>query len=133
MAYTENKGVQAPSVKVAEIDLADLTSAEALDIISLPAQAVVTGGHVYVSEAFNSTSSDALTIGDLDDADEYKTSMSVQATGLTALVPTGIACTTANQRTITLTWTSGGGTPTTGKLRVVLEYIDLSRSDFWQG
>lgn len=132
MSYTENTGAQAPSVKIADVVLADLTSAEALAVISLPAQAIIIGGHVYVSEVFNSTSSDAITIGDGADADEYLGSTSVQALGRTALVPTGIPCSSENEKTVKITWTSGGGTPTTGALQVIVMYVEPGRADFFQ-
>jgi hypothetical protein len=48
------------------------------------------------------------------------------------LVPTGFIH-TATQPALTVTWTSGGGTPTTGKVRLEVEYYVRGRAAFSQG
>lgn len=135
MAITKSPGRQeivAARKVVAYSDPADDTGAsEAL--IEVPAGAIVIGGYVYVSTAFDSTTSDALDIGDGDDVDRYTaTPIDLQSTGVTALDVTGYKYTA--QDNIDIQWTAGStGTATAGQFEVVVEYIVEGRAAFSQG
>ncbi len=105
------------------IQLGALTSTVALaTAIKLPVGAVVVGGSATVEQAFNSTSTDVITIGDATTADRYVASTSVRTAGaILPFVPTGFIH-TASEPALKITWTSGGGTPTTGRIRLAISY-----------
>lgn len=131
MTIAKNIGRQQEIVAYVDIHLADLVTAVAKDAIELPKGAVVSGGDLVVSEAFNSTSSDAIIIGDSGDTDRYLGSTSVRSLARTALVPTGYEYTAKTM--VSVTWTSGGGTPTTGIARLCVKYYVVGRSQFSAG
>ncbi len=112
MAITKDTGRQYPLVAQADFLLGDLTSAAAVGAIDLPQGATIIAGELVIGTVFNSTSSDAIVIGDSGTADRYLGNGNGQALGRTALVPTGYTYTSPT--TIHVKWTSGGGTPTTG-------------------
>tara|TARA_R100001143_G_C3347397_1_gene127560 strand:+ start:745 stop:1143 length:399 start_codon:yes stop_codon:yes gene_type:complete len=63
---------QWPLVAVARFTLDDLAAATAVDVIELPGNAVVIGGQILVTTAFDDTSSDdTIEVGDADDADRF--------------------------------------------------------------
>jgi len=127
MAITLNNGRQSPLVINQDLALADFTTTVALVIAKLPYNAVVTGGYINVSEVWNSTTSDVLDIGHSDDDDEYTTTaVDLQALGVTALILTGYENTGGLD--LIGTWTSGGGTPTTGTAELYVEYIISGRA-----
>jgi len=92
-------------------------------IIPLPPGAVVTGGSVTRSVAFDAATY-AITIGDTADEDEYLTTGDLKAVGTTALVPTGLVGTGAN---IVMNITCAD-VCTTGSAKVVVEYIVEGRA-----
>lgn len=128
MAITLNPNRQQSRWATVDISYADLTSAAAADAIKLPVGAVVVGGSVNVTTAFNSGTSDALVVGDSAVANRYKSSYSIQATGRTALVPTGYVV-LSTTRAIQITWTGAGTAITAGALRLEVEYIVPGRGD----
>jgi hypothetical protein len=125
MAITKNFNRQELLVAHVDIKLADLTSGVAAAAIDLPPNAVVTGGEVVTAEAFNSAASDVLDVGDAGSASRYLNDGNVHAAGRVALVPTGFS---GSGNPVTVTWTSGGGTPTAGKLRLALQYYIAGRA-----
>lgn len=126
MAITKRDGRQEVKFAYVDINLADLTTAVAAGAIDLPQNAEVVGGYAVVKEVFNSTTSDVLDIGDSGSANRYKNDVNLQALGLTALVPTGYVYTAPT--TVTVTWVSGGGSPSTGEVRLGLQYVVHGRS-----
>lgn len=103
----------------------------AFNLFELPAGAIPIGGDIKVLEVFNSTTSDALIVGVTGTTNLFLTSTSLQSAARTALaVPNWQASSTTK---ILGTWTSGGGTPTTGKLHVQLQYIIPGRAVENQG
>ena len=127
MTIALNNGRQNPLVVNQDIVLADLTTAVAAAIAKMPVNSMVTGGFFVVTEVWNSTTSDALDFGHTDDDDEYTpTAVDLQALGVTALALTGYHNTGGLD--LIGTWTSGGGTPTTGAGALVLEYIITNRA-----
>lgn len=132
MAITKNSGRQEVVSAYVDVSYADLASGTAADAIDLPVGAVVIGGAVVVTTAFNSATSDALVVGDSASSNRFKSSFSIAATGLTALVPTGyVALATTNK--VRVTWTGAGTAPTAGAFRLRVDYIVEKRAAFSQG
>ena len=131
MAITTNSDRQYELSAVVDITYSDLTSATQTNAIELPSDAIVTGGHIYTSTAFNSLTSDVIIVGDTDDDNEYLTSTSIAALGLTALVPTGVKLTAGKE--VTVTWTGVGTAPSAGAGQLVITYIRQGRSNENQG
>lgn len=135
MAITKNEGRQ--EVIAAKVTLtydtlsSDVAVGEA--IMQLPAGAIVVGGFVNVTTAFDSTTSDVLDIGDSVDDDEYTaTPVNLQALGVTALTITGYKYTA--QTDLLAEWTAGStGTATAGSADVVVQYIVDGRAAFSEG
>ena len=121
---------QTLSVKVQEIVLADVAGKSGTDLacgIKLPLGAMITGGRLITTEAWNSTTSDVLDVGDADSQNRYLNDGNIRAAGaVVALVPTGYVCPAPKE--LTVRWTSGGGTPTTGKVKLVVEYVVARRA-----
>jgi hypothetical protein len=113
-------------VATSEFGVTDIVAGVATAAVDLPAGAVITGGHVKTLTAWNSTTSDVLDVGDATTANRYLNDGNIRAAGaLVALVPTGEAHAGGP---LNITWVSGGGTPTTGASRLVVEYIVLGSS-----
>lgn len=126
MPINKNPYAQDVRVKTVDINLADLTSGVDVAAMDIPANSVIIAGHCYTTEAWNSTTSDVLDVGDAGSQNRYLNDGNIRAaSALVALVPTGIAHPGGS---LTVRWVSGGGTPTTGKLRLVVQYITLGRA-----
>ena len=122
-----NGGTQYPLVGFQTFALSQLTAGSAVGAIKLPAGARVIGGELVITEVFNSTSTDTIAVGDAGSGNRYLTATNVRSLGRTALVPTGYKTTAPGD--VTLTWASGGGTPTTGAgFLTVMYIIDQQRS-----
>lgn len=115
-------------VKTQDVVLADFVSAADKGIgIKLPANAMLTGGRVITTEAWNSTSTDVLDIGDAGSQNRYLNDGNIRAlAAVVPLVPTGYVYPTPTE--LTARWTSGGGTPSTGKATIIIEYIVIGRA-----
>lgn len=131
MPITQSSDRQYELVAIVDFALGDVTTAVQTDAIELPSDAIVTGGHVYISEAFNSGTSDVIIVGDTDDDNEYLTTTSIASTGLTALVPTGVKL--AAGKSVTITVTHSGTAATTGIGQLVVYYVRQGRSNENQG
>lgn len=122
MTIAKDTGRQYPLVAQIDVLIGDLTSGAALEVLDLPQGATVIGGEIVFGTVFNSTSSDSFDVGDSGDANRYTGSaVSGQSLGRTALTLTGYTYTTNS--TLTITWTSGGGSPTTGALTLRVMYM----------
>lgn len=127
MAITKNVGRQELQVAYVDINLADLTSATDFAAISLPPNCVIDSGYTITTEAWNSTTSDVLDVGDSASQNRYLNDGNIRAANaLVALVPTGFLHPGGD---ITVRWVSGGGSPTTGKVRLVVKYWQLARAE----
>ena len=101
--------------------------------IELPAGAVIVDGSINTTEAWNSTTSDVMDVGDVTSGVRYLTDGNIRALNARVpLVPTGFVH-TGTEKNLTVTWTSGGGVPTTGKSRLEVRYYVKGRSAFAQG
>jgi len=125
MAINKNFNRQELLAAHVDIKLADLVSGTPIAALDLPPNAVITGGDVVVEEAFNSDVSDVLDVGDSGSANRYLNDGGIHAAGRIALTPTGFV---SGGSPLTVTWTSGGGSPTAGKLRLSMQYYILGRA-----
>lgn len=118
-------GIQYLRRKMVEFNLADVVlvgSTVFLPVLDIPPGAIVTGGHLNIQQAFNSTSTDTISVGDATLTTRYLSGQSVHTATYTALVPTGLPATTTAEQKIGILWTSGGGTPTTGWGYLTVDY-----------
>jgi hypothetical protein len=127
MAITKDSACQSLIVRHVNINLADLTTDVAVEAMDIPANAVIVSGELVTTEAWNSTTSDVMDVGDATSAVRYLTDGNIRALGARVpLVPTGF---TSTGEALKVTWTSGGGTPTTGKVRLEVVYFIIGRAD----
>lgn len=120
----KNNGRQWPLVARQAFTLAEMEDGVAIEAIDLPIGSIVLSGTMVITEVFDSTTSDTI---EVTGGGAPVGATTVQATGLTDLVPTGVEQTLGD--TVDLTWTSGGGTPTTGAGYVEVMYIITSRAN----
>lgn len=134
MAIAKNKGRQTPIEAYVDITFSDLAglSGTATEAIDLPVGAQVVGGDLTVYTAFNSATSDVITVGDAVTANRYLASTSIAATGRTALTLTGYQ-TLSTSNKVRVTWTGVGAVPTAGSIRLRVAYIVNKRAAFSQG
>lgn len=126
MAITKDSSVQTVEVKSVTINLADVTTGVDYNAIDLPPNSVITSGSLYTTEAWNSTSTDVMDVGDGASQNRYLNDGNIRSlAALVALVPTGFVHTGGP---ITVRWVSGGGTPNTGKVRLIVEYVTLGKA-----
>jgi len=130
MAITKDFNRQDIKNASVTINLADVTTAVDQAAISMPNEYVIISGQTYTTEAWDSTSTDVLDVGDAGSQNRYLNDGNIRAlAALVPLVPTGVVGT----GDITVRWTSGGGTPTTGKVRLSVQYYIPGRSDSTYG
>jgi len=132
MAITKLSGRQEIVSAYVDIAFGDLTSGSNVAAIDMPVNAIVVGGDLVVTTAFNSATSDALIVGDVTTTNRYLASTSIAATGRTALTLTGFTV-TATQPAVRVTWTGVGAAPTAGAFRLRVDYIVKGRAAFAQG
>ncbi|HRD50285.1 MAG TPA: hypothetical protein PL166_11905 [Candidatus Contendobacter sp.] len=116
---------------ILDIGFADLASGVAGTAIQLPPNAEVVSGSITVNTVFNSATSDTLSLGDSAAGARYANAVNLRALGRTALTVTGYR-TLPTTRAITATWTGVGAAPTTGSVRVIVEYLQGHRADLTQ-
>ena len=133
MTIKKNSARQCPNTAWVDINLADIAADVAAPAIELPVGAVVLSGQIITTEAWNSTTSDVMDLGDTASAARYLTDGNIRAMGARVpLVATGFVHTAANN-TLAVRWPSGGGTPTTGKVRLEVTYYTQGRAEYSQG
>lgn len=133
MPITKNSARQPTIVAFVDINLADLANNVAANAIQLPPNAVVLNGSLVTTEAWNSTTSDVMDVGDVTSPVRYLTDGNIRALGARIpLVPTGFIH-SPTESNLSVTWTSGGGVPTTGKVRLEVAYFVKGRAAFSQG
>lgn len=95
--------------------------------ILMPAGSTIIGGEVVTEQAWNSTSTDVIDVGDAGSQNRYLNDGNFRAAGSrVAIVPTGHVYTVPTW--VTLRWASGGGSPNTGRSRLQLQYVILDRA-----
>lgn len=133
MSITKNPARQELITAHVDINLADVATGVDVAALDLPVNAVVVGGSLTTTEAWNSTTSDVMDVGDSGSQNRYLNDGNIRALAShVALVPTGKVH-TATDNVLTVRWVSGGGTPTTGKVRLAVTYYVIGRAAFSQG
>jgi hypothetical protein len=107
-------------------DLAGLSGA-AQDAVKLPSGAVVHDVRVVTDTAFNSATSDTLSVGDAASATRYINANAtvLRTAGLTqdaAAASKGFKYTASAGGVVRVTWTGVGAVPTAGAFRLYVEY-----------
>ena len=128
MAITKDVNRQKPEIAIVDINMSDLTSGTASSVVmDIPAGAVVAFGDLFTTEAWDSTSTDVMSVGDATSATRYLSGGNIRALAArVALVPTGFVSTGEGLK---VTWTSGGGSPTTGSVRLMVGYYIIGKAD----
>jgi hypothetical protein len=111
MAITKDAGRQYPLVAKVDFTYANLTDATAVEAVDLPANAVVTGGHLTITTVFNSATSDTIAVS--GGGVTFLGATDVTSTGAT-IFSTLVAPVFTSNDTIDLTWDGTGTAPTTG-------------------
>lgn len=124
----KNTGHQYPLVAYQEFVLADFVSGTAAPAVKLPAGAIVIGGEIVITTAFNAGTTNTIDVGDGGDDDRYtSTIITASSLGRTALTLTGYQYTTAD--TIDLLATLSGTAATTGAGYLMVMYIVEGRTN----
>jgi len=145
MAITKISSRQKVIAARADFGFADLTTGVAVPAIDLPNSARIHRVLLKVTEAFNSGTSDALTV----QSSESTPKTYIVITAASASLPLGkawsadpvIAGTASSNilftnpvvSTIDIKWATVGTVPTTGKATLIVEYTVTGRVEFSQG
>lgn len=133
MGITLDFNRQMVKVAMVEFAVADLVSGADAAAIKLPDGAIVLSGDVVTLEAWNSTSTDVLDVGDSVSQNRYLNDGDIRALGARVpLVPTGRVHSSANGP-LTVRWVSGGGSPSTGRSRLTVQYVIKGSSESTHG
>lgn len=138
MAITKNSGRQEVIVGMATFKVTDMVSGVVQPAIDLPQNARILDVYLKVKTAFNSGTTDALTVASNESIP--KTYITVAA-ALNALAA-GVGARAANTNlgflnvapsVLNVTWTGAGTAATTGEATVIVEYVVENRAAFSQG
>lgn len=121
-----NQTVQYPLVAVIDFTFADLASGVAKKAMSIPLGAIVTGGAVKVTTAWNSGTSAVLDVGG-DVADDLATDLDLKTAGVKALETPYAKVSTAGNISVTLT--AVGTAATAGAATLIVEYVVPGRAN----
>ena len=113
-----DSGRQDVLVAVQAFDYSEMVDATAVPAVNVPPGAIVVGGQLVITTAFNSATSDTIAVG--DGTNTYLAATSVAATGATALSG-GLPYSVSD--TVDLTWDGTGAVPSAGAGYLVLEYV----------
>lgn len=131
MAITKKSARQSPIVARVVVTLgtgADIGVQGTYAAIDVPANAIVIGGHINVSDA--STATVDIHVGDGVNDNRYADNIDGGATGLTALTITGYKYTTADTIDIMVDTADPAAA---GQFELVVMYIVDGRAEFAQG
>lgn len=136
MSFSKNIGRKQQYVAEVAVSHADLVSAVALPVIDMPSGTVIDDVVLVVDELFDPTDSAVVEAGIGGDTNKFVASQNVftgQALGGRTgdTVAKGYRFTAPD--TIDLLYTSGGGTATAGKLRLIVTFHFENESDFVVG
>lgn len=95
----------------------DVADGKLVSITPFPGSTVV-GGALVIETAFDSGTSDEITVGDATDPDRYLGATDVQSTGLTDLVPTGFVYESVESIDVSLASVGTAATAGEGYIRV---------------
>lgn len=137
MPIKKLSGRQQVIAATADFKFSDLASGVYAPAVDVPGGAIVVGGHLAITEVFNSATDDKFSVGDQEGSDAaVKTtyaalSADIATPGAIALVPTGKKYTKSG--TVGVAWTGTGAAPTAGAGRLTVLYIVDGRAAFSQG
>lgn len=126
-----NSDRQYPLTAIVDFTLSDLTAGTAVPAVDLPQGAVVVGGELIIDTAFDSATSDTISVGDGGSAGRYGNAVDVQSAGRTALTLTGYKYTAVD--TIDLTYAQSGAAASNGAGRLIVQYVVDGRGNENQG
>lgn len=101
-------------------------AARTYDVIQLPVGAVVVGGSLCITEAFDTAGYDVF-VGDAGDVDRYLATADLKAIGTSPLLVTGVAATPANQAVKLCVATDD--VCTTGEATLIVNYVVGNRAN----
>lgn len=137
MPIKKLSGRQGVIAATADFKFSDLTSGVYAPAVDLPGGAIVVGGHLAITDIFNSATDDKFSIGDkVGAASAGNTTYAAQSADITApgavpIVATGKKY--AEPSTVGIVWTGTGAAPTAGAGRLTVLYIVDGRAAFSQG
>lgn len=131
MTISKRDGRQEALIAFVDINLADVADGTAQAAIELPGGAIVLRGELFVTEVFNAGTTAVLDIGDAAAANRYANDLDLKTLGRKQLIPTGYVM--PQQGDLTVTYVPDGAAATTGKARLIVEYIDAGRVCSTQG
>lgn len=128
MAILKDSGRQYPLVAKVDFTQPDLPTGTAVLAVDLPGGARVIGGQIAVTTAFDSATSDTLTVGDGTTADRYAAGVNGQVAGVTALTPDELA-NGATSAGVYITNTAAGAEGTAGVGFLEVHYVIEGRAN----
>jgi hypothetical protein len=132
-SLTKNSGRQEVISAIVDFTFADApTTATAYDAIDLPVNAIVVGGDLVVTTAWNTATSATLAVGDVTTTNRYLAATDLKTVGRTPLVPTGFTHTSVENLLKGLT-AFVGAAATAGAARLRVDYIVKGRARFSTG
>ena len=131
MAISKAQMIQYPAVAQIVIPFGDVDTGVEQAACELPAGAIVVGGEVVVTTAYDSATSATLDLGDAADPDRYTaTPVDLKSAGATALDVTGYQYAETEDATATITLT---GATAAGSVTVNVMYVVAGRGHEVQG
>jgi hypothetical protein len=131
MALQRKSDRQAPIEAIIDIGFADpVAYGTAENAINLPANAIVIGGDLTVTTAWNSATSASLTLGDAGSANRYGNTIDLKTLARTALTVTGYKHTVQEWLKANLAQV---GAATAGAARLRVTYVVQGRGQANQG
>lgn len=133
MPITKNSARQEVIAAHVDFTYADIpTTATAYAALGLPTNAVIVGGDLVVTTAWNTGTTATLAIGDVTTANRYGATIDLKTAARTALTLTGFV-TTTTQKDVNVTPALSGTAATAGAARLTVLYIVKGRAAFTQG
>lgn len=133
MAITKNTARQEVIAAYVDFTFADApTTATIYDALKLPTNAVVVGGDLVVTTAWDTGTTATIDVGDVTSGNRYANDVNLKAAARTALTLTGFV-TTTTQPVINVTPTLSGTAATAGAARLTVLYVVKGRAAFSQG
>lgn len=133
MPITKNSARQEVISAFVDFTFASIPTTAAVEAaLNLPANAIVVGGDLTVTTAWNTATSAALAVGDVTTAARYLAAGDLKVVARTALTLTGFT-TTTTQPVVNVTPTYVGAAATAGAARLMVNYTVKGRAAFSQG
>lgn len=101
---------------------------QTVDLGKLPSDTYIMRAHCHVTQAFNGSGSDTITIGNDVDTDAIATSVHVSTTGIKSVTLGVNAGYNSNAQQLKIFFVHGGAEPTTGACLVILETVKTPSS-----